>query len=173
MLNLGKNDTTAEFEKLYFENYTYLCQSIYRFVRDEDITKDIAQEVFLKYWQKIHELRISESPRSYLRKACVHQALNYLKEQERRTNRENVFANEKKENSSEQPDVKYEAAETSSTILASINKLPPACRNAFMLSRYEEKSYKEIASLLNISVNTVEKHIGKALKILRGVMKKN
>ena len=48
-----------------------------------------------------------------------------------------------------------------------IELLSPACKNAFLLSRYEEKSYKEIASLLQISINTVEKHIGKALKILR------
>jgi len=175
MLNIGKNDKTAEFEKLYFENYAYLCQSIYRFVRDEEITKDIVQDVFLKYWQKIYELRITESPKSYLLKACIHQALNYLKERERRLNRENAFAVDttKSPDPSSQPDTKYEAAETSSTIQESIDQLPPACRNAFLLSRYEEKSYKEIASLLNISVNTVEKHIGKALKILREVLKRH
>lgn len=174
MLNIGKNDKTAEFEKLYFENYAYLCQSIYRFVRDKDITRDIVQDVFLKYWQKIHELSITESPRSYLHKACIYQALNYLKEQERRTNREIVFTEESvKSTDTYRPDIQLETTEISSTIQESIDQLPPACRKAFLLSRYEEKSYKEIAMLLNISVNTVEKHIGKALKILRGALKRD
>lgn len=175
MLTIGKNDRTAEFEKLYFENYSYLCRSIYRFVLDENITKDIVQDVFLKYWQKIHELTITESPISYLRKACIHQALNYLKERERRENRENVFATDtiKSGSESQQPDVKYEAAETSTTIQQAIEHLSPACKTAFLLSRHEEKSYKEIAALMSISVNTVEKHIGKALRILRAVLKNN
>jgi len=175
MLNIGKNDTAAEFERLYFDNYTYLCQSTYRFVKDENITKDIVQDVFLKYWQKKDELRITESPIAYLRKACINQALNYLKEKERRENREIAFAsdNKKGDSSPDRPDIQYEATEISITIQLAIDRLPPACKNAFLLSRYEEKSYKEIATLLDISINTVEKHVGKALMILRKVLKKN
>ena len=160
------------FEKLYFENYAYLCRSIYRFVRDEEITKDIVQDVFLKYWQKIHELSINESPKAYLQRACINQALNYLKEKERRESREHLFSDEINASASisARPDVKYLADETSKNIQKAIDQLPPACRTAFLLSRHERKSYKEIAILLNISVNTVEKHIGKALKILRGII---
>ena len=39
-----------------------------------------------------------------------------------------------------------------------------------LLSRYEEKTYNEIAILLDISVKTVENQISKALKILRNSM---
>ena len=174
MVKIGKFDKADEFEKLYFDNYTNLCQSVYRFVKDEDITKDIVQDVFLTYWQKIHELRINESVVYYLKKSCVNQALNYLKERERRENRENNFSKEVNESSSsnERPDTKYEAKELSNAIQQTIDDLPMACKNAFLLSRHEEKSYKEIATLLNISVNTVEKHIGKALKVLRKALKK-
>jgi RNA polymerase sigma-70 factor (ECF subfamily) len=67
--------------------------------------------------------------------------------------------------------MEYSLNETSRNIESAIDQLPPACRQAFLLSRYEEKSYKEIAEILHISVNTVEKHIGKALKKLREVLK--
>lgn len=162
-----------EFERLYFENYTYLCQSIYRFVRDEEITKDIVQDVFLKYWQKINELQIHKSPKAYLKRACINQALNYLKETDRRKNRESNYAEEitQTRNFAERPDVKLISGETSSNINSTIENLPQACRATFLLSRYEQKSYKEIAKLMNISVNTVEKHIGKALKVLRESIK--
>lgn len=179
MGKIGNRKILNDFERLYFENYSKLCQSIYRFVSDEEITKDIVQEVFLKYWQKIpaspagrNELRINESPKAYLKRACINQALNYLKEKERRENRENIFSKEISisGSNSDRPDMKYSADETSKNIQKAIDLLPPACRNAFLLSRHEQKSYKEIASLLHISVNTVEKHIGKALKILRRIL---
>lgn len=48
-----------------------------------------------------------------------------------------------------------------------LNELPEQCRTVFQLSRFEELKYREIADKLNISVKTVENHMGKALKLLR------
>lgn len=179
MAKNGKNIKVNNFENLYFEYYTYLCRRIYRFVKDEEIANDIVQDVFLKYWQKFqaspadrHELRIDESPKAYLKRACINQALNYLKETKRRKDRESNYFEEIHQSAyiSERPDMKYSADETSINIQQAIDQLPPACRNSFLLSRHEQKSYKEIAKLLDISVNTVEKHIGKALNILRKIL---
>jgi len=170
MTQIGKHTNMVAFEKLYFENYTNLCQRVFRFVRDEDITKDIVQDVFLKYWQKIHELHIHESPEAYLYRACINQALNFIKEKERSASREQTYVSELADDKSNRPDLEYISSETAANIQKTIDQLPSACRNAFLLSRYEQKSYKEIASLLDISVNTVEKHIGKALKILREML---
>jgi RNA polymerase sigma-70 factor (ECF subfamily) len=55
-------------------------------------------------------------------------------------------------------------------IKGEIEKLPPQCRTVFLLSREEGLPNKEIASHLNISVNTVEQHMRKALRILRTSM---
>ena len=48
-----------------------------------------------------------------------------------------------------------------------LNELPEQCRTVFQLSRFEELKYREIADKLDISVKTVENHMGKALKLLR------
>ena len=48
-----------------------------------------------------------------------------------------------------------------------LNELPEQCRTVFQLSRFEDMKYKEIADKLDISVKTVENHMGKALKLLR------
>lgn len=50
---------------------------------------------------------------------------------------------------------------------ARIAELPPQCRTVFLLSREAQLSNKEVAEKLNISVNTVEQHMRKALRILR------
>lgn len=170
MATFGKNSKLKSFEKLYFDHYNMLCQTVYRFVKDEEATKDIVQEVFIKYWQRINELHISESEIAYLRKASVNAALNSLKEKERRGQRENQFAEDSDKNLSARPDVRLGIKETSKNIEQAIDHLPPACREAFILSRHEGKSYKEISDILNISINTVEKHIGKALKSLKGLL---
>lgn len=48
-----------------------------------------------------------------------------------------------------------------------VEKMTPQCRNVFVLSRFEGKSYKEIAEELGIAEKTVENQMGKALKVAR------
>ena len=57
--------------------------------------------------------------------------------------------------------------ELESKIHESINKLPPACKQVFTMSRFREMSYEEISRELGISVNTVKYHIKSALVILK------
>jgi RNA polymerase sigma-70 factor (ECF subfamily) len=65
----------------------------------------------------------------------------------------------------------YENTELKNRIRAGIDTLPEKCRQAFMLNHYGSMSYKDIAREMGISVKTVEKHIGKALQVLRREMK--
>ena len=57
--------------------------------------------------------------------------------------------------------------ETDIKIKKTLESLPSQCRLIFYKSRYEDKTYSQIASELNISVRTVEVQIGKALKTFR------
>ena len=57
--------------------------------------------------------------------------------------------------------------ELESLLTKEISKLPPQCQIVFRMRRDHDLSNKEIAGLLNISVNTVEQHMRKAIRILR------
>ena len=52
-----------------------------------------------------------------------------------------------------------------------INSLSPECRQVFRMSRFDNMKYEEIASTLNISVNTVKYHMKNALMKLRAELK--
>ena len=65
-----------------------------------------------------------------------------------------------------QPDRLIEE-ELKNKISSSIDELPVKCREVFLLSRYENLKYQEIADRLNISVKTVETQMSKALQHLR------
>jgi len=63
------------------------------------------------------------------------------------------------------------SSELEKRIYDAMKTLPEQCRLVFQLSRFEELKYAEIADQLNISVKTVENHMGKALKLMRGHLK--
>jgi RNA polymerase sigma-70 factor, ECF subfamily len=64
-----------------------------------------------------------------------------------------------------------EQTELKKRIHLAVEALPEQCRMVFKLSRYEQMKYQEIAEQLNISVKTVENHMGKALKLMRERLK--
>jgi RNA polymerase sigma-70 factor (ECF subfamily) len=152
------------FEQVFHACYENLCQYAFTILKDMDEAEDIVQSMFLKVWEKRGELNIQQSMRSYLFRAVYHQCINQL---EHRTikmkHREyGVYEGLYKV---QQPEVFPE--ELSENIRTAINDLPHQCRTIFMMSRYEELRYAEIAQKLNISVNTIENQISKALRILR------
>ena len=61
----------------------------------------------------------------------------------------------------------FSCEELEQKIQAAINELPEKCREVFLLSRFENLKYKEIAEKLNISIKTVEAQMSKALQHLR------
>lgn len=63
-----------------------------------------------------------------------------------------------------QPDAVYEYAEHARAIMASIETLPPRCREAFVLNRLQGYSHQEVSERMGISKNMVAQHI------IRGVL---
>lgn len=162
---LVKHENIEAFEVVYQRYWPELIDSAYRRLQSRQKAEDIVQEIFISLYNKRTFLELTVSVKAYLSQALKFKVLNeyraegvrnmYVKHSFFRDNSKNDLANE------------LEAKELYAKIDVTLSGLPQKCRQVFTLSRKENMTNKEIAMELNISVSTVEKHIGKALKTLR------
>jgi RNA polymerase sigma-70 factor, ECF subfamily len=164
-IHQGNPDTFRWVFNAYYEK---LCQYAFTILKDMDEAEDIVQAMFIKIWEQRKNLEVKQSMQSYLFKSVYHKCINLIEhrgiKQKYQEHGKHVMKNE----------VQWPETfphELEDNIKSVINKLPPQCRTIFMMSRYEELRYAEIAAKLNISVNTIENQISKALKILREELK--
>ena len=135
-------------------------------LQDEAAAEEIVQNMFLKLWEKRDRVTVQTSVKAYLYK-CVHNdSLNYIKHRKVRASYED-YANLTMKDKSSRPAKTIEIKELEKQIVHALNELPEQCRTIFQLSRFEELKYKEIAERMGLSIKTVEKQMGKALKLLR------
>jgi RNA polymerase sigma-70 factor, ECF subfamily len=159
-----------EFEKVFREHFTSLTNLAYTVVKNGDVAKDVVQQVFIRLWQIRNETTIQRSIKSYLYRAVVNASLNHVSKEKRFTSIE-VQKVEPMVDAENIHDLEQAKNFKDAKVQEAISELSPVCREVFQLSRFSDLTNKEIAVELSISVKAVEKHISKALKILREKLK--
>ncbi|MCL3779788.1 RNA polymerase sigma-70 factor [Prolixibacteraceae bacterium JC049] len=151
--------------KLFFETfYSRICVFAQSYVSDENVAADIAQEVFIKCWDRKNELESDFRMKAFLYKATRNQCLNYLEHQQveqnylSQLNSEDFF----KEQVIEQ--------ETFQLLHNAINGLPTQSKKVIEMSIKGIKN-PEIALRLDVSVNTIKTLKKNAYKSLRDSLK--
>ena len=168
LLALLKKNPDRGIEQIFRQYYAYVCQAVYRILPDESLVEDLCQEVFLELWRKRSRIEVKSSLRAYLRRAAVNRTLNYIRDQKITFDESNeTFQFPSRIVGAVQ---EIEAQELEKLIDLAIDQLPERCRLVFVLSRFHNMAYKQIADELNISVKTVENQISKALKYLRQML---
>ena len=165
-MNLMVADFREEdgFEVLFKENYHSLCNTAIQFLKDEASSEDLVQETFIKLWESRSTILIGKNTKAYLHRMVVNACINQLEKKntlrfERFNSVEDKTGEKLKELES-----KSDLQQLRTLIDNSINSLPPKCRAIFMLCRYENMKYKEVAVALDISIKTVETQMGIAIE---------
>lgn len=156
----------ASFERLFKTHFKELHSYASVILQDDVVAEEIVQSMFLKLWEKRDRVTVQTSIRAYLYKCVYNDSLNYLKHLRVRANYEDHATYVMKDQSNH-PVKTVELKELESRISQALNDLPEQCRMIFQLSRFEELRYREIAERTGFSIKTVEKQMGKALKLLR------
>lgn len=160
---LREGDITA-FNSLFKTYYKPLCAYAHRFVEREDL-EEIVQDLFLWIWNNHKNLNIHSSLSSYLFRAIHARCLNKIAQNEVKQRIETIYW--KNNTYSEDTFENLQLNELTQRIHEAINRLPKSYRQAFILHRFKDKSYKEIAEELVVSPKTIDYRIQKATKLLR------
>lgn len=160
------------YQYLFDHHYPILCHLANRYIRDSFMAESIVDDCIFHLWEKREILQINKSIRQYLSASVRNRCLDYLNSQYKQktvvlsqtphaeTAALGTFFSETN------PLGKLLEKELEEKIMAAIDQLPEVCQQVFRLSRFENKSYEEIAQQLGISVNTVKYHIKRALALL-------
>jgi RNA polymerase sigma-70 factor (ECF subfamily) len=160
-----RDGQAAAFEEIFNRYHAALHRFAWHLTRSPEAAADVLQTVFLKIWRNRRDWQPKGSLSAYLFRATKNAALNYLRQPGSRDGRLQTLADS--DELSVSPEKIYDDEETLRAIRAAVDSLPEGCRTVFILSRYENKKYNEIAAILEISVKTVENQMGRALRLLR------
>ena len=162
---LVQQDDIKAYEVIYQRHWPRLFEAAYKRLFSRQKAEDLLQELFISLYKRRNEIDITVSLQSYLNQALKYKVLNeYRAKSVQLAFQKNFFFSPVCKNDFAEY---VESKELSEKIELALNALPQKCREAFVLSRKADLSNKEISDRMQISVSTVEKHIGKALRILR------
>lgn len=141
-----------------------------RILHDDEEARDVVQDVFCRLWEQRERLEIRGNMRGYLYGAVYHGCLDRLKHESVKEAYRDEVARDFYMNEVVLPpevELNLEREDVKQAIEEALGKLPPRCREVFVLGKVEEVPREEIAWRMNVSVKTVETQMRIALARLR------
>lgn len=165
-------------EQIYIAHFAKMKRFAREYVLYEEDAENIVQDVFLELWERKEAVFMPANLIAFLFSAVRNKCIDHLRHKivTRDTigklREEQIILFRMKYESLEAFDQSILSEDNIEAVLKSaIETLPERCRDIFIKSRMEGKKQKEIASELNISINTVESQMAIAYKKLRDELK--
>lgn len=159
-------DDRKAYAEIFERFWPLLHRFVWRMLNDRDDATDVVQDVFVVLWERREELDAGGSLKTYLYTVAKNRVLLFIRRSKMAaqylTHQQQVVHDD-----TPAADVQLFERELAARIEAELDALPPKAREAFLLSRMEDRSYREIAEQMQITDSTVKQHISKALRILR------
>lgn len=152
----------TKLEHLFKSNYKALCLYATHIVGDIDTAEDIVMDYFLMLAEQPERDERILSMKNYIYRMVRNACTNHLGTKVSITDPQHI------------PDVPddeddfRERCEREARLWKEIDRLPRACRDVFLMHKRDGLCHRDIADRLDISIKTVEAHIGHAYAVLRG-----
>lgn len=156
----------AEFVGVYASRIYNVALNI---LLNKEEAEEVAQDVFMKIFQSVESFDRSCSLKTWIYRITVNKSLDALRTRKRKTTWSvfSSFFNEEGEDKIvavdfKHPGIQLEQKEDAEILFAAIEKLPERQKAVFILFQFEDMSYKEIASTLEISASAVDSLMSRA-----------
>lgn len=159
------DDKTA-FEQIFRLHHSEARTFALALTRSRTMADDVTQEVFIRLWEKRKKLKNIQHFSYYLLTMVRNHSLNHLRKHRYRNEIDLDSVNMEWLSLHTTPESMMVSSEMLHRINASINDLPPRCKLIFFLVKEKGLKYKEVASLLNVSLKNVENQMGIAFRRL-------
>ncbi len=163
---LRKGDRVA-FYNIYERYCKRLYGFVFRYIKVEVDAEEIVQEVFIKIWESRNKIDAHASFESFLFTIAYNSTISLLR---KRANEQKYLEHLKSILQIQKaPDLidEIQFNELNEKVKTLLNELTPRQKEIFQLSRVDGLTHNEIAQKLNISLNTVKKHMANALSFLK------
>lgn len=159
----GDRQAFGELVSLYRQG---VINVVYRICGDEALAEDIAQEAFIRAWQKLPSYQPKASFRSWVYRIATNAVLDELRRQKETINVDGLQVADPAQSIEERLIDRQEVERVQAAIL----DLPEASRAVLVLREFEGLSYQEIADALDIPKGTVMSRLNYARKSMRSAL---
>lgn len=159
-----KSGDHAAFKKFFQKHHSFLYHFLLKKGMSEQQSEDLVQQAFVLIWEKRTEIDPQKSLRAYLFRIAYTRMLNTIRDHSKFDDNAETFEKE----SGEKADSSIQNQELANAIEMAILSMPEKRQAVFRLCFIQEFTYKDAAEVLDVSVKTIENHMGLALKELRG-----
>jgi RNA polymerase sigma-70 factor, ECF subfamily len=152
------------YASIFREHYSWLVLAATRLLGDRSLAEEVVQDVMLELWRRRESLVLTGPLRAYLHQSSRNRALNHLRHGRTVQQSEPYI---RPPTAAPHADARVSSRELQAAVAEAIMDLSSPQREVFEMSRRDGLTYPEIASVLDISVKTVEARMGRALRHLR------
>ncbi|MCE1198485.1 MAG: RNA polymerase sigma-70 factor [Marinilabiliales bacterium] len=166
---LKKGEKSA-YRALYRQYYSQMFHLAFHYLKEREVAEEIVQDTFLRLWEVRETIDPEQNIHNFLFTLTKNGALNWLRNQKSaHRHQQEIRYKEWHYNqlALERLGDLYELKELQQKIDAAIDRLPEDLKETFVMNRFENLTYKEIAERQSVSIKTIEFRISKVLRQFR------
>ncbi|AEC01609.1 RNA polymerase sigma factor [Parasphaerochaeta coccoides] len=164
-----KSSNEASFRLVYEQVFPVIMRVAYHISYNMDVAEDIAQETFIRFFDKNMDFATMDDARYWLIRVAKNLAINHVKRRSRERGALEQLKTIPVAPSIDGGDVMM-ADETKALVREAIANLPEKFRTVMVLKEYSGLDYRQIASVLQISESNVKVRVHRARKMMESLL---
>jgi RNA polymerase sigma-70 factor (family 1) len=169
--NVALHRDEPSYKTLFLHFHKPLLEFAHSYVRSRETAEEIVCDVMMKVWTMKEGLLKISNLKLYLYQATKNSAINEIKKNKKYTSWDIENLDVQPDPTLYNPEELFIKDELRNKITIAIKELPPKCQLVYKLVREEGLAYKEVAQIMEISPNTVDRHLTNALHKLTHTVK--